>query len=318
MHDFKGHTMGSTWSARVVGPSDLDVFAVRTGIEARLEELDRQLSDYRDTSELFQLNRAPVNEWRNLPEHLGVVIHFGRQLHDNSHGAFDLTVKPLVNLWGFGAAEPRNTLPSDAEIAAARARLGNDRLEISEDGKQVRKLADVTIDVDAIAPGYALDVVAQWLDAQGLPDHLVEIGGELRADGRRPDGSAWRVGVERPVAEHGRIEHVVEVADCSVATSGDYRAFVEIAGQRYSHTIDPASGRPIHHDLASVTVVASTGLEADGYATTLMVLGPEDGMAWADARGLAVYMLVRGVNGTFDERYSGRDLRAGEALTCRP
>jgi len=303
-HDFDGFTMGSTWSARVVGPPELNVVALRAGIEAQLGELDRQLSGYRDNAELSQLNSTPVGSWRPLPEHLGAVIRFGLQLHDQSDGAFDLTVKPLVNLWGFGAAEPRTQLPSDAQVDAARARLGSDRIEISADGTQIRRLADVTIDVDAIAPGYAADVIAAWLTAHGLPNHLVEIGGEVHADGHRPDGSSWRIGIERPIIARGDLEEVVAVSDCSVATSGDYRAFVEILGKRYSHTIDPATGRPIDHDLASVTVVARSGLEADGYATALMVLGPDRGMAWPAARGLAVYMILRGANGVLTERYN--------------
>ena len=304
IHDFNGFTMGSTWSARVVGSRRLDVVAIRAGIEAELGELDRQLSGYRDTAELSQLNNTPVGEWRALPNHLRAVIEFGRQLHDESAGAFDLTVKPLVNLWGFGAAEPRLELPSEAEIATARARLGNDSIELSADASKIRRVADVTVDVDAIAPGYAADVIAAWLDARGLTDHLVEIGGELRADGHRPDGSAWRVGIERPIMARGDIEQVIAVSDQAIATSGDYRDFFEIAGQRYSHTLDPATGRPVGHDLASVTVAAPTGLAADGYATTLMVLGPDRGMAWADARGLGVYMILRDTKGTLHERYN--------------
>ncbi len=296
--------MGSTWSARVVGPPALNVVELRSGIEAELGELDRQLSGYRDAAELSQLNRMPVGEWRPLPPHLAAVIRFGRRLHDDTGGAFDLTVKPLVNLWGFGAAEPRIDLPGEAEIDAARDRLGSDRIEISEDGARIRRLSDVSIDVDAIAPGYAADVIASWLTARGLPDHLVDIGGELRADGHRPDGSEWRVGIERPMIERGNLEEVVVVSDCALATSGDYRAFVEIGGKRYSHTIDPATGRPIDHNLASVTVIAPSGLEADGYATALMVLGPDRGMAWAETRGLAVYMILREPNGTLNERYN--------------
>ncbi len=147
-------------------------------------------------------------------------------------------------------------------------------------------------------------MIASWLTARGLPDHLVDIGGELRADGHRPDGSEWRVGIERPVIERGNLEEVVVVSNCALATSGDYRTFVEIGGKRYSHTIDPATGRPVDHNLASVTVIAPSGLEADGYATALMVLGPDRGMAWADTRGLAVYMILREPDGTLNERYN--------------
>ncbi len=304
MHDFNGFTMGSTWSARIVGPARLDVVALRAGMEAQLGELDRQLSSYRDSAELAQLNREPVGHWRTLPKHLANVIRFGQQLHDDSGGAFDLTVKPLVNLWGFGAAQPRTALPSDRDVATALARLGSDRIEISADGSRIRRLADVEIDVDAIAPGYTADVIAGWLTQRGLPNHLVEIGGEVRADGHRPDGSAWRLGIERPTVAKGNIEQVMAVTDSGVATSGDYRAVEEIAGKRYSHTIDPTTGRPAQHDLTSVTVVAPTTLAADGYATTLMVLGPDRGMVWANARGLAVYMILRRDNGALNERYN--------------
>lgn len=304
LHSIDGWTMGATWSLRVAGPRDLDLVTVRKNLESQLAELDRQLSGYRPDTALTRLNNAPVGEWVELPPHLGAVLRFGRQLHAETGGAFDLTVGPLVRLWGFGAAEPRSTLPTDAEIATAKARTGADRLEISADGTRVRRLAAVTVDVDAVAPGYAADVLAGWLDAHGLPDHLVEIGGEMRAGGRRPDGGGWRVGIERPVAARGDVEQVIAVREGGIATSGDYRDYFEVAGQRYSHTLDPATGRPVAHDLASVTVIAHDGLSADGYATALMVLGPERGMAWADARRLPVFMIIRTANGELIERYN--------------
>jgi thiamine biosynthesis lipoprotein len=304
LHDVAGFTMGSTWSARVVGPANLNAVALRAQIDEQLGELDRQLSNYRDTAELAMLNRAEVGGWRPVPPHLAAVIRFGQRLHDESGGAFDLTVKPLVNLWGFGSAERRTTLPTDAEVAAARARLGSDRIEFSSDGTRIRRAADVQIDVDAIAPGYAADVIAAWLTARGWPNHLVEVGGELRAEGHRPDGSVWQVGVERPTLERAGVEQVIAVTDCGVATSGDYRAFESVNGKRYSHTIDPATGRPVDHGLVSVTVVAATGMQADGYATAIMVLGPERGLDWANAHGIAVYMLLRDGGGALKERYN--------------
>ena len=304
VHALDGWTMGSTWNVRLVATPGVDLVLLRSGIEAQFAELDHQLSNYRDDAVLARLNRAPVGEWQPLPTHLGAVLRFGQQLHAESGGAFDLTVKPLVNLWGFGAAEPRTTLPSAAEIAAARALAGSAQLEFSADGAQVRRTAAIAVDVDAIAPGYAADVIAAWLVAQGLPDHLVEVGGELRASGQRPDGSAWRVGIERPQRERGSVEQVIAVRAGGIATSGDYRDFVEIDGRRYSHTIDPATGWPVTHALTSVTVIADTGLQADGYATALMVLGPERGMAWADARRLPVFMIIRMANGERVERYN--------------
>ncbi len=304
LYDLDGYTMGSTWSARVVGPAGINAVALRAGIDGHLGELDRQLSGYRESAELARLNAAPIGEWRPAPEHLADVLRFGLQLHDDSNGAFDMTVRPLVALWGFAGPDRRSRLPSDAEIDATRARLGSDRIEFSADGSRVRRLADVSIDVDAIAPGYAADVIAEWLTSQGFPNHLVEIGGEVRVDGHRPDGSAWRLGVEQPLVRRGEIERVIAVTHGGIATSGDYRAFEEIDGKRYSHTIDPATGRPVQHALASVTVVAPSGLIADGYATTLMVLGPDRGMAWADARHVGVYMILRGTDGALNERYN--------------
>lgn len=304
VHALDGWTMGSTWSVRVVAVPGTDLLALRSGLEAQLAELDRQLSNYRDDAVLARLNRAPVGEWQPLPTHLGAVLKFGQRLHEESSGAFDLTVKPLVNLWGFGAAEPRTALPSGADIAAAKALTGAARLEFSADGAQVRRTAAISLDVDAIAPGYVADVLATWLTARGLPDHLVEVGGELRATGHRPDGSAWRVGIERPQRERGGIDQVIAVSAGGIATSGDYRDYVDIGGQRYSHTIDPVTAWPVTHALTSVTVIADTGLQADGYATALMVLGPERGMAWADARRLPVFMIVRTANGERVERYN--------------
>jgi len=304
IHDLGGHTMGSTWSVRVVGPPDLDEVALRAQIDAQLDELDRQLSGYRDAAELSRLNHAAVGEWRAAAPYLAAVIRFGQSLHDESGGAFDLTVRPLVNVWGFGAPGRRTTLPSADEIESARARLGSDRIEFSDDAARVRRTADVAADVDAIAPGYATDIVAAWLASQGLPNHLVEIGGELHASGRRPDGQQWQIGIERPTLQRSGMQRVIRVTDCGVSTSGDYRAVEELDGKRYSHTIDPATGRPVDHALASVTVIAPSGLEADGYATTMMVLGPERGLAWADARGVAAYMIVRNDAGGLVERFN--------------
>jgi thiamine biosynthesis lipoprotein len=304
VHELDGFTMGSTWSVRVVGPRRLDVDAVRDGVESQLAELDRQLSGYRDVAELAQFNRTPVGEWRVLPAHLREVVVFGRRLHADSGGAFDITIKPLVNLWGFGSAEPRLELPNEQEIANARSRLGTDYIELSANGARMRRVADVTLDVDAIAPGYAADIIAAWLTARGLADHLVDIGGELRVDGHKPGGGAWRVGIERPVMARGDVEETIAVANVGVSTSGDYRDYFEVGGRRYSHIIDPATGRPVEHGLTSVTVVARSALAADGYATTLMVLGPERGMAWADALGLAVFMIVKDKNGALQEQYN--------------
>ncbi len=310
IHTLDGWTMGSTWSVRVVGRRDLDTAELKAGIEAQLQRLDQQLSGYRAGTALSQVNAAPVGEWVDLPTDLAVVLKFGLELWRDSGGAFDMTVRPLVLLWGFGAAEPRNTPPTSEEIAVARAQLGSDRIEWSADGKKIRRLAAVSIDVDAIAPGHAADVIAVWLAQRDLPDSLVDIGGELRASGHRPDGSGWRVGIERPqmarAVAQNEVVQVLEVSGLAIATSGDYRDYFELAGKRYAHTIDPATGWPADNTLASVTVLAPTALAADGYATAIMVLGPDKGMAWAEKHHAPVFMILRTGSDGFAERYNDR------------
>lgn len=305
IHAIDGYTMGSTWSVRFVGSRDTDVAAVQVALEAELAELNRQLSGYQPDTALSRFNRSPIGEWQMLPAHLAAVLAFGKQLSEATGGAFDMTLRPLINLWGFGAAEPRTEPPSAAEISAVLGHFGSRFLEVDADGGRWRRTADVSVDVDSTAPGYAADVLSGWLMAKGYPAHLVEVGGELRAEGLRPDGNAWRVGIERPVAARGVVEQVIAVSGTGVATSGDYRSYFERDGKRYSHTLDPVTGRPVEHALASVTVLAPSGMAADGYATAIMVLGPEQGMAFAESNGLAVYMLLRDADG-FREAYNER------------
>jgi thiamine biosynthesis lipoprotein len=306
VHALEGFTMGSGWSVKLVAPPGTDLAALQVSIERRFQDLDQQLSGYREGTGLSQVNAAKPGVWVEMGPDLAVVLRAGLDLHRRTGGAFDMTVRPLVLLWGFGAAAPRERPPTDEEIAAARARLGSDHFELSADNRHIRRSGDVALDVDAIAPGHAADVIAALLSARGYDDHLVEVGGELRASGQRPDGSGWRVGIERPQMARGDIAQVIEVSGQSIATSGDYRDYFELAGVRYSHTLDPVTGRPVDHGLASVTVLAPTTLAADGYATALMVMGPEKGMAFAEQNGFAVFMIVRGPDGRYSERYNAR------------
>ncbi len=304
VHAIDGYTMGSTWSVRFAGPARTDVDAVRTQLEQELAKLDLALSGYREDSALAQLNTAPVGQWIDIPNHLMNVLLFGLELWRESGGAFDMTVKPLVALWGFGAAQPRYSVPTEAEIAEARARIGSDRLELAPDGRRARRLFDIDVDVDGIAPGYSAGVLSSWLTLHGFPNHLVEIGGEMRASGLRPDGGGWRVAIEAPELARGHIERLISVTDTAVTTAGDYRDYFEVKGTRYQHIIDPVTGRPASHNLASVTVLAPGKLTADGYATAIMVLGEEKGLLFAEAHQLPVFIIVRRDDGKFYERYN--------------
>lgn len=306
VHSLDGLTMGSGWSVRVVASPGHDTALLRARIEQRLSELDQQLSGYRPGTGLSVVNATSPGAWAPLPPDLAAVLRKGFELHRQTAGAFDMTVRPLVLLWGFGAAEPRDTPPTETEIASALARLGSARFEISDDGNRILRQTDATLDVDAIAPGHVADEISRLLSAAGLPDHLVEVGGELRAAGLRPDGNGWRIGIERPVLQRGDIAQVIEVSEVGVATSGDYRDYFEVAGVRYSHTLDPRTGRPVSHELASVTVIAPTTLDADGYATALTVMGPEAGLRFAEEHGLAVFMILRDAGGNLSERYNQR------------
>ena len=220
-----------------------------------------------------------------------------------SDGAFDVSVGALVRAWGFGPA-PAGGVPGDGEVEAALARTGFRHLEL--DGSRLRKTLDVSVDLSALAKGFGVDAVAETVAEQGCTDYLVEIGGEVRVRGNRPEGRPWRLGIESPNGEQTRTAHrVLALTNGAIATSGDYRNFFERDGQRYTHTIDPRVGRPVTHDLASASVVHASAMWADGYATLIAVLGPEAGLAFADSNDLAAYLLVRTGDG-FESRSTPR------------
>jgi thiamine biosynthesis lipoprotein len=279
-------------------------------IERELLAVNQEMSTYLPDSALSRFNAAPVAAWIDVPEHLAVVLDAALQLSRESAGAFDATVGPLVNLWGFGPPDPRDSegkttgVPDPARIAAVRARVGYDRLEVQDRPPRLRKSAPLYVDLSAIAKGHGVDRVAHKLHAAGCSDLLVDIGGEVRAEGASPSRRAWRIGVEVPDPQSfGGIQRVIELQGMAAATSGDYRNFRDLEGKRYSHTIDPRTGYPITHNLASVTVLHSSAMWADGYATALNVLGPEEGFALAERLGLAALFVVRDDAG-YEERYT--------------
>jgi thiamine biosynthesis lipoprotein len=264
-------------------------------IDRVLAEVDEAMSTWRDDSELARLNAAPEDEPFVVSEGLLRVLELCADVHARSNGALDPSVMPLVDAWGFGrtpALEP----PDEAELAAARARVGFDRLELGEG--RVTKHADLEIDLSAVAPGFAADEIAAMLRARGLERYMVEIGGEVVVGGNKVSGEPWRIGIEQPANDansqatlHGAVELVDGMA---LATSGNYRNYREVDELRLSHVIDPATGSPITHALASVTVVHPKGCAAaDAWATALLVLGPDRGLEVAEREGLAAYLIVR-------------------------
>jgi thiamine biosynthesis lipoprotein len=304
-----GATMGTTWTVKLVRPHGVTVAALDRGIQTEVDRVVAQMSTYEPDSDLVRFNRAPPGTWQTLPPEFFTVLRSALARARDTGGAYDPTVGPLVDLWGFGPGPHEHRVPSDAAIAAARVRVGWERIRLDEANRRAFQPGGVRIDLSSIAKGFGTDQIAHFLDRAGVTAYLVDISGELRARGRRPDGRDWQVGIERPgaaagaVDAPGQIARVVALRDRSIATSGDYRHFFEDGGRFYSHHIDPRTGRPVPHRIASVTTIARDCMEADAAGTAMMVLGPDEGMAWAERRGLAVLMILRDGDG-FRERRS--------------
>lgn len=289
---YGGPTMGSTYSVKYVradGTPAPDELKRRT--DAFLAQLDAEVSTYRGDSWVQGFNALPAGRCAAMPDSVREMIALGESLSMSSGGAFDLTLEPLLEVWGFGPHGKVDHLPSAEAIAAARQRTGHQHLQV-RDG-ELCKDRDVALDFNAIAAGYAVDRVSALLEAAGVTSYLVEITGELKARGRKPDGEPWRIAIEAPRENERSAQRIVELDGHTISTSGDYRNYFEQDGKRYSHTLDPSTGAPIEHRLASVTVAADSALRADGLSTLLMVLGPERGLAYAERHAIAAFFIVR-------------------------
>lgn len=301
-----GQTMGTTYHIVVAGapanlPEGQTPETVQQEIDAALARIDEQMSTWRDDSELSRFNASESNDWFEVSAPLAVVVTESLRIAKLSEGAFDPTVGPLVRLWSFGSEPQERQLPDAQQIADAREHTGWQKIEVQQEPPALRKAdPQVQLDLSAIAKGYGVDVVSDRLTELGLPHHLVEIGGEVRTRGQKTDGSPWRAGIQRPDAGFGALTAAVELTDKSLATSGDYRNFFEIDGQRYSHTIDPQTGRPVEHAVASVSVVTTSCMTADALATAINVLGPERGVPLAALLNAETLLLLR-TNDGFDE-----------------
>jgi thiamine biosynthesis lipoprotein len=288
-HALNGPTMGTRWSALIFAEPDVDPAPIRAALQAAVDEVDGQMSTWNAGSDLMRLNVAPVGEWVAVPERLLLVLRLGLEIGRASGGAFDIGMGDAVTAWGFG---PGDAAPDGIRAAmTASRRPAHDVLEL--DGVHVRKAVPIALDLNGIAKGYGVDRLAETLREHGIADALVGIDGEMRAIGLRPDGEAWTIAVEAPDAERRTPHSILALRDAAVATSGDYRHWVEVQGRRLSHTMDPRRGAPLIASPASVTVVARTCAEADAWATALMVLGPDSGAALAKQTGLDALFLLR-------------------------
>lgn len=303
--EFSGRAMGSTYSIKVVDPS-LHVGtrqALERGIAGELDLVSSTMSLYDPESELYRFNQSRDTRPFIMSEAAIRVLAAARRLSERTGGAYDVTAAPLSRLWGFSGHRPRATMPSQAEIDAARAHVGFRLYEVDEKERTVRKLdPEVEIDLGSIAPGAAVDRLAEMFEGFDYANYMIEIAGEVRAHGRRPDGAPWRIGIEKPLDGARAIREIVPLRNRAMSTSGDYRQFYVLDGKRLSHTMDPRTGRPIGHGLASVTVIHDECMMADAWATALDVLGPAEGLALAGAEGLAALLVSRGAGGAFEER----------------
>lgn len=289
----QGHTMGTTYHITLADPKPgVDKAELQQQLDLLLEQLNQQMSTYRPESELSRFNRAAAEFDFAVSSETAKVITEAIRLGDLTDGALDVTVGPLVNLWGFGPNARPEVIPTSAEIEAARGLTGLDKLSVVE-GKLRKAQTGLYVDLSSIAKGYGVDLLAEHLQQLGYQNYMVEIGGELRVRGVNGKQKPWRIAVEKPVIEERAIEAVIEPTDLAVATSGDYRNYFEENGRRYSHTIDPATGMPIAHKLVSATVLDPSCMTADGLATALMVMGPERGRVFAQQHGLAVILISK-------------------------
>lgn len=267
-----GECMGTTWSVVIGAGSAPDA---QNLIQSELDSVDQAMSTWKDDSEVSRFNAFESTDWFSVSKETATVVQSALQVSDATNGAFDITVSPLIDLWNFDRNEGRDQIPADTQVAAARKNVGYKNLEARLDPPALRKsLPALSINLSAIAKGYAVDRVIVALQNAGVQAALVEVGGEVRAIGLSPKARAWTVGIEQPLASGRSIRTAVPLEDRAMATSGDYRNFYVVDGKSYSHTIDPRTGKPVQHDMASASVLAPSCMLADAWATALMVTGP--------------------------------------------
>ncbi|NNL68290.1 MAG: FAD:protein FMN transferase [Myxococcales bacterium] len=292
--ELRGETMGTTYAVAVTRTSSQltreTVEDAAVGILARVDSL---MSTWREDSELTRFNRSRGSEWFAVSQETALVVEEALRVSELSSGAFDPTVLPLVELWGFAGAPVESLPPARGALSHARGRVDARQLRVRATPPALRKeRANLEVDLSSIAKGYAVDRIAEALTAIGATDFLVEIGGELRAAGRNRRGEAWRVAVEQPTLERGRVQTLVALRDEAIATSGSYRNYAARGGERFAHILDPATGAPPASGVVSTSVVSPTAMRADALATALFAMGPERGVELAEREGVGVLFLV--------------------------
>lgn len=295
----EGRTMGTTYNIKVVVERGFDSQVLHQDINDALVGINQSMSTYIPDSELSLFNLSKGLTPIEVSSGLAVVIKEALRLGNITDGKLDVTVGPIVNLWGFGPEYNVEKKPTEASEAKARKRVGLKNLVLDE-RLLSKKIPNLYVDLSTIAKGYGVDVIAELLESRQIESYLVEIGGEMRLKGFKADGTLWHVAIEKPINSERSVHQIIVPKDNAVATSGDYRNYIEVSGKRFSHIIDPETGKPIDHKLVSVTVIHPSAMTADGLSTALMVMGIEDGLAFAEKHNYAVMFIVKTANG-FDE-----------------
>lgn len=304
---FSGKTMGTTWQVKIVAGFFTDTSDLKKKIETRLKEINKSMSTYDKTSEISRFNDmvTPYEKFYVSDDFLRVLV-VAEELFRVTGRAWDGTIKPLVDIWGFSGPEDGRQVPEREEIKVVLKDIGFDRVEISEQGYIVKTNPSITLDLASIAKGYAVDSVAELLERNGINNFLVEIGGEVYVSGFKADGGKWRIGINTPLKDAPRddVFKAVSLANRAVATSGDYRKFFEIGGKMYSHVLDPVTGHPVSNGVVSVSVVAGTCTFADGLATALMVMGREEAIRLVDGLENTECLIIEMKDGVMREHVS--------------
>ncbi|WP_323108905.1 FAD:protein FMN transferase ApbE [Klebsiella quasipneumoniae] len=291
-----GKTMGTFWRVSVIGVDEAKAQALRAKVQAQLDADDRLLSTWKNDSALMRFNHATDTRPWPVSEAMADIVTLSLRIGAKTHGAMDITVGPLVNLWGFGPDKQPVATPDAQAIAAAKARTGLQHLQvINQSGRQFlqKDIPDLFVDLSTVGEGYAADHLARLMEQEGISRYLVSVGGALVSRGMNGEGKPWGVAIQKPTDRENAVQAIVDINGHGISTSGSYRNYYELDGKRISHVIDPQTGQPITHKLVSVTVIAPTALEADGWDTGLMVLGPEKAQQVVREQGLAVYMIVK-------------------------
>ncbi|NOJ23021.1 FAD:protein FMN transferase [Vibrio coralliilyticus] len=292
-----GPTMGTTYNIKYIESEGIpSPEALQKEVDRLLEEVNDQMSTYRKDSELSRFNQNQTSTPFEVSPQTATVVKEAIRLNGLTLGALDVTVGPLVNLWGFGPEARPEVVPTDEELAARKANTGIQHLTV-EGNLLTKDIPNLYVDLSTIAKGWGVDVVADYIQSQGIQNYMVEVGGEMRLKGINREGVKWRIAIEKPSADERAVQEIIEPGDMAVATSGDYRIYFERDGVRYSHIINPQTGKPIRHKVVSVTVLDKSSMTADGLATGLMVLGEEQGMKIANENDIPVFMIVKTEDG---------------------